>query len=156
MQHIVFTGEVEVLAERGPPQAGDDRQLFGVAVEPLADLRQFDAVGAMLVVEPSGAETQFYSPTGHLIDLGDRNGQHGRMPEGGRGDQSAQADPRGLAGQTGQRDPGIGRPRKTGNPAHLQIVIGPEERIEPRILGHLRNPQQIIVGCPLLGLGEDS
>ncbi len=38
---------------------------------------------------------------------------------------------------------------------HREEVVGPEERVETALLGRPRHPEQVVVGRPLLGLGED-
>ncbi len=44
-----------------------------------------------------------------------------------------------------------------GSPArpHREEVVGAEERVETALLGRPRHPEQVVVGRPLLGLGED-
>ena len=85
-------GEREPLAGRRRPQPGDDRELLLQPVETLAERRERDAVGAVLRVEPAGAEPELDPAAAHLVDLGDADGERAGQPERGRGDQRAEPD----------------------------------------------------------------
>jgi hypothetical protein len=61
----------EPLPDRRRPQAGDDRELLLEPFEPLARGGKRDPVGAVLVVEPSGADPQLDTTAAHDVDLGD-------------------------------------------------------------------------------------
>ena len=51
-----------------------------------------------------------------------------------------------------QASVGPGRPLAV---AHVQVVVGPEERVEAELLGGLGHAQQLLVVGALLRLGED-
>ena len=153
---VVLAAEAELLALRCRPQAGDDRELLLVPVEPLAQVRERDRVGGVLRAEPAGAETELHPAAAHVVDLGDRDRQRAGIPERGRAHQRAQPDARSLEGQARQRYPGVGRAGQPADVAHLEVVVGPEERVEAEILGRLRHPEQCLVVRALLRLGEDS
>ena len=61
-----------------------------------------------------------------------------------------------LAGQGGERHPGVGRAGQPVALAHRQVVVGAEERVEAELLGGPGDRQQVVVGRALLGLGEDA
>ncbi len=153
-QRVVPAVEVEGFADGGVPQAGDHGQLL---LQP-ADLRlrEGDAVGGVLGLVPAGAEAQLDPAAGHLVDLGDLDGEHAGQPEGGGGHQRAQADPGGLPGQPGEGDPGVGGAGQAVRVAHAQVVVRAEEGAVVQVLGGPGHSQQRVVGGPLLGLGEDA
>ena len=153
-QPVVPPVEVEGLAGRRAPQPGDDRELLLVAVEPLPQRRERDAVGGVLGLEPAGADAELDPAAAHLVDLGHRDRQRPGQPEGGRRHQRAQPDPAGLAGQPGERHPGVGRAGQAVA-AHRQVVVGPEEGVEAGLLGAPGDGQQVVVGGAHLGFGED-
>ncbi|GGW39364.1 hypothetical protein FHS32_001513 [Streptomyces albaduncus] len=62
----------------------------------------------MLLLEPVRAEAQFDPAAGHLVDLGDLDGEHAGEAEGAGGHQGAEPDALGLAGEAGEGDPGVG------------------------------------------------
>src|SRR5690606_35357687 len=78
-----------------------------------------------------------------------------RQAERRAGDQRAEPDRGGLAGEAGQRDPGVARPG-LAVAAHGEVVVGAEERIEPQQLALLGDREEVVVGGALLGLGEDA
>src|SRR5687768_11937042 len=101
--------EAERVAHRRLPEPGDDRELLLETSEALTEGREGDAVGAVLVVVPAGADAQLDATARHLVDLRHRDRERARQPEGRGGDQRAEADPLGVAGETRQRDPRVGR-----------------------------------------------
>ena len=153
-QPVVPAVEVERLAGRRAPQPGDDRQLLLVAVEPLPQRRERDAVGGVLGLEPARADAELDPAAAHLVDLRDRDRQRPGQPEGGRRHQRAQPDPAGLPGQPGEGHPGVGRSGQAVA-AHRQVVVGPEEGVEAGLLGAPGDGEQVVVGGAHLGLGED-
>ena len=72
---VVLPVERERRADRCVPEPGDDRQLFLEPVEALADRRERDAVGRVLVVVPAGAHAELDPAAAHGVDLGDRDGE---------------------------------------------------------------------------------
>ena len=141
---------------RRPPQSGDDGQLLLEALEALAHGRERDAVGGVLGLVPTGPEAQLHPAAGHGVDPGHGDGQRTGETEGGRGDQGAQPDRGGVAGDAGQGDPGVaGAGEAVGTP-HRQVVVAPEEGVEAQGLGGPGHGQQGLVGGALLGLGEDA
>ena len=151
---VVLTVEVEGLPGRGAPEPGDDRHLLLVPVEPLPQLRERDAVGGVLGLEPAGPDAELHPAAAHLVDLRDRDRQGSGQPEGGRRHERAEPDPGGLAGQSGEGHPGVGRPGQAV-PAHRQVVVGPEEGVEAGLLGAPGDGEEIVVRGAHLGLGED-
>ncbi len=146
--------EVEGLAGVGGPQAGDDGELLLKTRHPL--FREGNAVCLVLLLEPARAEAEFDAAAGHLVDLRDLDGEHAGEAERPCGHQGAEADALGLTGESGEGDPGVGGAGQAVHGAHLHIVVGPEERVEAKVLGGLRHGEQGVVGGPLLGLGEDA
>jgi hypothetical protein len=146
--------EVEGLAGVRRPQAGDDLQLLLEAGELL--LGEGNAVGLVLLLEPTCAEAEFDPAAGHLVDLRDLDGEHAGQPEGAGGHQGAEPDALGLTGEPGQGDPGVGRAGQAVHGAHAEVMVGTEEGVEAEVLGGLGDGEQSVVGGPLLGLGEDA
>ena len=109
---VVAAGEREPLADRVRPQPGDDGELLLQALEALAEGREGDGVGLVLGLVPARAEAELDPAAAHLVDLrhGDREGTG--VAERGRRDERAEADRGGLAGEPGQRDPGVRRARE--------------------------------------------
>src|SRR5699024_10486711 len=63
-------------------------------------------------------------------------------------------DRAGVPGQAGEGGPRVGGTRP-GGPAHVEVVVRPEERPEPEPLGLEGHGQEVVVGGTLLGFGED-
>ena len=63
----------------------------------------------MLAVVPARTETELDPATAHRVDLRHRDGQRPGEPEGDRRDERAEAQPRRVAGEPGEGDPGVGR-----------------------------------------------
>jgi hypothetical protein len=155
-QHVVLTVVGEPLADRGLPQPGDDRELLGEPVEPGPGVGELDPVRRVLGLEPSRAQPELDPAAAHLVDLRDADREDAGVAERRRRHQSAEPDPAGLAGDPGQRDPRVGRPRQAVAVAHRQEVVGAEERAEAAFLGLLRDGELIVVRSALLRLDEDS
>ena len=77
----------------------------------------------MFFFEPASSETELNPATTHGINLSYGNGQWTGTVERDGADQRPEANGPGLPGQTGQGDPGMGRSGKSGNVAHLQVMI---------------------------------
>jgi hypothetical protein len=146
--------EAELLAGRRVPHPGDDRELLLEHAEPLHGGRERHAVGGVLGVEPAGAEAELHPAAAHLVHLGHAHRQRPWPPERHRAHQRAEPDPGGLQGQPGQRDPRVGRAGQPAALTHVQVVVGPEERVESQLLGGLGQPPQRGVVGALLWLGE--
>ena len=144
----------EPFADRRRPQPGDDRQLLLEPVEALLHVRERDAVGPVLAVEPARTQPELDAAAAHLVDARHGDRERAGAPEGGRGDQGAEPDRGGVAGQAGQRHPGV---RRAGQAVGAQgeVVVGAEERAEPEPLGRLGHGEEVVVRRALLGLGED-
>ena len=110
----------------------------------------------MLVVVPTGTETEVDTSARHLVDLGDRDREGAGEPERRRGDERAQSDGRRLTSDAAERHPRVGRAGQPGGAAHRQVVIAAEERAVPESLGPLGDGQEVVVGGSLLGFGEDA
>jgi hypothetical protein len=105
--------------------------LLGEPGEALAQRRERDRVGQVLLLEPAGTYSEFDAAAAHFVDLGYRDGQRAGVAERCRGDQGAQPDRRRLTGDAAQRHPGVGRPGLAVT-AHRQVVVGTEERGKPQ------------------------
>src|SRR5262249_39112514 len=136
-------------------EAGDDGELLLETFEAFADGRKRDAIGAVLVLVPAGAEPELDPPAAHLVDLGHGDGEWTRVPEGGRGEQRAEPDARGLPGQAGEGGPRFGGPGLPADAAHAEKMVGAEEPIEAELFGGSCHGKELVVGRALLGLGED-
>ena len=71
-------------------------------------------------------------------------------------DESAQAESRRVAGQSGQGREGIGRSPPRVAVTHHEIVIGDEETVEAKILGCLGQCHESAIASALLRFGENS
>ena len=85
-------GVAERLARRVLPQTSDDRELVGEPIEPFAERREWNAVGDVFGLVPTGAESEFNPAARHLVDLRHADRKRTRMPKGGRRHQGAEAD----------------------------------------------------------------
>ena len=63
------------------PEAGDDRKLLLEPIEPLAQRRERNPIGAVLGVVPTCTETELHPATAHRIHLGDGDGERSGQPE---------------------------------------------------------------------------
>ena len=146
-----------MLADRRPPQAGDDLQLLLEPVEALATRRERDAVGGVLGVVPAGADAELDPAAAHVVDLG-----HGEASGPGRRKVAEVTRvPRRIAGRLpgegAEGDPGVGRARAGRSRAPIfEVVVRAEEAVEAERLGRLGHGEQLLVGGALLGLGEDA
>ena len=145
----------EPLPCRRLPETGDDGELLGESVEALAGVGELDAVRRVLGLEPPGPEPELDPPAAHLVDLGDLDREYAGIAEGRGGHQRAEPDRAGLPRDPGQGRPGIRRPGQTVA-AHVQVVVGAEERAEPEPLGALGDGDEVVVRGALLRLGEDA
>jgi hypothetical protein len=132
---VVASVEGELLTVRCPPQPRDDTQLLLQPLEPLPQRRERDAVGGVFGVVPASTEAELHPAAAHGVDLGHRDGQRARVPEGGGGHQRTQPDPAGLPGDAGQGDPGVGRSREAVTVAHGEVVVAAEEGVEAEGVG---------------------
>ena len=78
------------------------------------------------------------------------------MPERRRRDERAEPDVRNLGGDRAEADEGFRGPGPTVAAAEGEHVVGAEEGGEAAVVGRLGNCQQVAIGRPLLGLGEDA
>ncbi len=143
-------------ADRVAPQPADDRQLVGQRVEARPGGREVERVGLVLGLVPAGADAQLDPATAHLVHLGDADRQQTRAAERHRGDERAEADGRGVAGQAGERDPRVGRTGKPVAVTHDEVVVAAEEGPEAQLLGAPGDGEQVVVRRPLLRFGEDA
>ena len=143
------------LADRCLPQAGDDLELFLVAVEAFAGVRKGNSIGSVLGLEPACPQAELHPPTTHLVHLGDLDRQDPGVAEGRARHQRPEPDPVGVASQPGERGPGVGRAGEAVT-AHGEVVIRAEERSESEVLGRPRDSEQVVVRRALLGFGEDA
>ena len=105
-ERVVRARVGEPLPRRRPPQPGDDLQLLGEPVEPLAAGRgtgcRRPRARPSNQPEPSPSSTR---PPRHGVDLRHRDRERAGQPERRRGDQRAQPDPRGLPGERRRASP---------------------------------------------------
>ena len=93
----------------GAPEPGDDLELLGEALEPLAGVGEREAVGRVLAVVPPRAEADLDAPAAHGVDLRDGDRERPRGPERDRRDEGAEPDGAGVTRQAGEGRPGVGR-----------------------------------------------
>ncbi len=110
---------------------------------------------AVLLLVPPGAEAQLDTPPAHGVDCRHRDGKWSREPEGGGREQGPEPDPLGVAGEAGERRPGVARAGHAVDRAHLEVVVGAEECPEAAFFGSSGHAEQLFVARSLLGLGED-
>ena len=96
------TVEAERLAGGCAPEPGHDGELLFEALEALAEGRERHAVGRVLGVVPAGTESELDAPAAHGVHLRHLDGEQSGQAERGRGDQRAQPDAVGLAGDAGR------------------------------------------------------
>ena len=115
-----------------------------------------DAVRLVLGLEPARAQPELDAPARHRVDLRHRDRERAGQAERRRRDQRAEPDPRRLPRQ---RRPASPTSRSgPGSPGRSPIARKWSERknaSKPRVLGGPRDPQLVVVGRALLGLGED-
>ncbi|MGC0329021.1 hypothetical protein RKD23_002011 [Streptomyces sp. SAI-170] len=114
------------------------------------------AVRRVLLGEPARAQAQFDAAAGHLVDLGDLDGEHAGQPEGGRGHQGAEPDALGLPREAREGDPGVGGAGQAVDVTHLEVVVGAEEGVEAEVFRGLGHGEEGVVGGALLWFGEDA
>src|SRR5690606_12526196 len=146
----------EGLTLGGLPQADDRLELLLELLEAFAERWEGDAVRGVLLFVPPGAEPELHPASAHLVDLGDRDGEGPWEAERHRGDEGAEADRGGLAGEAGEGDPGVGGTRQPRHRPHLEVVVRPEERVVAVRLGGSRDREELVVAGALLGFGEDA
>src|SRR6185437_689677 len=151
---VVPPVEVEGLADRRVPESGEDGELLLQALEALTEGREREGVGGVLGVVPARAEAELDPSAAHRVDLRHLDGEQAGRAESRRRHERAEPDALGLAGDTAQRDPGVGRARQAV-PTHGEEVVRAEERVEALLLGPLCDGEQLVVGGALLGLDED-
>ncbi len=154
VQLVVPTVVVE--GRGGLPQPGQDLQLFGQPIEPLAERStEGQAVGNVLGLVPPAAQPQLEAPAGDVVHRGRGNGEHARVPEGGRADQSAEPDVGHLRGDRAQTDERLTRPGPSVGGSHGQNVIGAKEPVEAVLAGGLGHRNQRRMRRTQLRFGED-
>src|SRR6185436_7030936 len=82
--------------------------------------------------------------------------EHAGEAERHRSHERAEPDRLRLAGERRERRPRVGRAGARTTVAHVEVVVGPEERVEPELFGEAGEGEQLLVGRTLLGLGEDT
>jgi hypothetical protein len=80
------------------PHAPDDLDALRELVDPLPDARERDAVGAVLLLEPPGAQPQVEPPGADHVEGGRHLGQHRGRPVGMAQHAGAEANPARVAG----------------------------------------------------------
>ena len=103
----------------------------------------------MLELVPARPHADLDPAAAHLVDRRHDLGEAARMAERHRRDEHAEADPVGVAGETGHDGPGVGR-RLAGRAREARVVVGPEERLEAVRLGALGDRDVVAVAQSLL------
>ena len=152
---VVRAGERVPLPRRRPPQAGDDLQLLGEPVEALAQRRERDAVrpcSASNQPVPSPSSTRppdIWSTCATAIASGPGRRKVAEVTSvPSRIRDVSRASPARVTYES------VG----PGSPGRVPIARKWSERknaSKPALLGRPRDAQQVVVGRPLLGLGED-
>ena len=156
---VVLAVELVAIAERRRPHPGEDRRAAPPDGHPLAERGERNRVRLVLGLVPAGAEAELDATTRHLVDAGHLDGQDAGLAERGRRDERAQPDRRGVAGETGERRPRVGRSRDRlrppgPSPSRGSGRSGRRRRSRgPRPAG---DGQQVVVRGALLGFGEDA
>ncbi|MEZ5143490.1 MAG: hypothetical protein R2726_13365 [Acidimicrobiales bacterium] len=131
-------------------EPGHDLEGVLEQVEARTERRERDPELVVLLVEPRGAERQDEPAVRRVVD-GDRlRRQHRRVAVGHPGDEEAEPDPRGDAGQRGERRHAL--EGLTGSLAvhRLEVVEAPRA-LEAELLGQLDTADELVPGHPLLG-----
>ena len=132
------------------------RRAAEAASHHFVDIYELQAAAGRRLAEISGAESGMDAPSGHLLHGSDHLGVLAGCAEGHRTHERAEADAGGLTCEGRERDPRVRSTRARVSVAHEQVVIAPEERVEPEVLGATGDREELVVGGPLLGLGEDA
>ncbi len=135
--------------------AGDDLQLLGQPLHADGRGRELEAVGAVLALVPAGPEPQLDPAAGDVVGRDHHLGQDRRVPEGGRGDQRAQADAAGPGGQRGQGGPGVERPA-LGIAHQRPVVVGAEQALQAVLLARPGQGEPLLPGDVLLALDHQA
>ena len=146
---------MNVCRRRGSPRAVEDRELFLEHLESIAGRGERNAERLVFPAVPAGAEPDLDAAAAHGVGLRDLDRERTGKAERHRCHQGAEPDPRRLPADRGEGEPRVGRAGPEGPFADAQVVIGPEERVEPELLRELRDREQLLVGGALLRFGED-
>ena len=133
------------------PLAMHHLELLGEDVHPLAHGREREAVALVLRPVPPRAHPDLDPPAGDVVDRDGGFGQYGRMPEGRRRYERAEAKGRRDGGEAGKRGPGVERAALVR--AHDRaVVIGAKQRLVPVLLARARERAPVLPGHALLTL----
>ena len=121
----------EGLARRCRPDAIKDRELVLQQIEPSADRGKWQPVGRVLGFVPAGPETDLDAAPAHVIDLSNQDRQRSERAEGDGRDHRPETNRAGVAGETGQGHPCVGRRRQTAAVAELEVMVGSEDAPNP-------------------------
>jgi hypothetical protein len=153
---VVLAVEREGFTARCAPHASNDRELFLEHLESIARRRERNRVRRMLRVVPTRAESEFNPTAAHRVCLRDLDCERARKSKRRGCHQRAQSDTRRFATDRGERHPRVSGTWTWVTLADALIVVGAEERVEAELFGELGDREELVVGCPLLGFGEDS
>ena len=137
------------------PRAVHDLDLLGEDPEARAHVVEREAVGAVLRLEPAGADAELHPPAGDVVGGDDRLGEQRRMPERRRRHQRAEPDPRGDRREAGERRPGVERAAPL-YAHHGRVVVGAEERLDAGALGGGGDRLPLLPGHVLLALDHQT
>jgi hypothetical protein len=109
----------------------------------------------VLGVEPARAQSELDPAAAHHVRLRDLDREDAGEAERHRSYERAEPNRLRFAAERRERGPGVGR-AGTAAPAHVEVVVGTEERIEAELLGEPGDGEQLFVRRTLLRLGEDA
>jgi hypothetical protein len=154
--HLVMLALVaEPLSRPGVPDAAEYRELLFEPVEPLPQGRERDAEVLVLALVPGGPDAEFGAPPAHLVNRRHLDRQLPRKPERGGVNQGAEPDPLGLPGEPGKRGPRVSRLITQVVRIDSQVVIGPEEGIEPARFRRLGQGKDLRIGSTVMRFKEN-
>ena len=118
------------------------------------DLGEWQTELTVLKVVPAGSHADLDAAAAHLVDGRDDLGERTGMAEGHRRDERAEADGRGLAGDSGQDRPGVGG-RVVIRAREAAVMVRSKQGFEAEPFGQPGNLQLLQVGQALLGLEHE-
>jgi hypothetical protein len=128
------------------PELGHYLQRLVEAVGPFLVGIKWDAVGAMLELEPTGTDSEVQAPVAHVIDGGRHLRQHRRVAVGVAGHQRADAELRRLRGERAEQRPTFEAGTVGVRAEDGDEVIEHPGAVEAERLGVLPDRHQLVVG----------
>ena len=131
-------------------EAGDDLEGVLQQVEALARRGEGDAELGVLLVEPGGAERELQAAVRGVVDGHGLGGEHRGVAVGGAGDEQAEADALGDAGEGGEGGHALEGLARALAVHGLEVVEAPGA-VEAEPLGQLHAPDDLVPRHALLG-----